>query len=368
MNRPTISIVIPVHTETRPVERAVRSAIGQDTTKAQAIEVIVVCHEVSNQAIKKRLGELTSNQTIRVLEFKDGVRSPAGPINFGLRQAKGKWILIVGSDDYLEDDFAAQYLNLLQARPELDVVLLPIRLSNNFEYFPSPIPQLGIRRNLRTIRDRLFYRTAPAALVKTSLLQDADAELYTEGIPTGEDIIHSAWLWTHAKKIYMDRKMSHYVATDDANDRVTTMSYTSKELQKPFEILVQRTWFQQLPHSTRNAFGIKYFRSNVLPRFTEDLDFDTRVELSKESQLLEKWCNIDCPTLSLSEKRLLVSIREQRHTPLVNESQIHRKIIENIPVNFCEVFSPNSRASISIDIVLGNLLWSWVSKKARHTL
>ena len=362
MERPTISVIVPVHNSHRPIFRAVNSILGDLTAPLlNEIEVVVVCHEVLPEVIGEKLGVLSQNPSVRILGFRDGVRSPAGPMNHGIHNATGQWILIVGSDDYLEPGFGNAYLKALGKNSQHDVLLLPIKLSNGSKYYPSPVPQLGIRKNLSVVRDRLFYRTAPLALVRRDLLLSAGAELYTEGISNGEDLLHSTWLWTRAKHIKMDRRLPHYLIGEDAIDRVTSLPYSVVELRKPLELLASRAWFLSLSPKVRNSFGIKYLRSNIFSKPWKDLDPDSKEDLIDEFKLLDTHCKLDLASLSIMEKIKLNRILS--HMTVGNSRLWWERsgwlmrlasILPNSPTRF---FSSNSWPSISTDIYLGDMFW-----------
>lgn len=362
MKSPSISVIVPVHNSNRPIYRAVKSLLASGPEIIHKdLEVLVVCHEVSPLAIENNLGELLKSPAVSLLEFKDGVGSPAGPMNHGIRQAKGEWILILGSDDYLEPNFLKAYLHIISSRPELDAVLLPISLSNGSQYFASPVPQYGFRKNLETIRDRLFYRTAPAALVRKQLILGEHSELYTEGIRNGEDLIHSTWLWTHAMGIYLNRSLPHYIVGDDATDRVTSMTYSPEELKKPLELLTSKNWFASLSARTRNAFGIKYFRSNIISRDWEGLDHESKAALVEELIHLDLHCNLDKKSLSITEniklRKILSYPKADHYSSWWEKIDILQRLAAIFPVSASRAFSPNSWLTISRDIILGNLLW-----------
>jgi glycosyltransferase involved in cell wall biosynthesis len=368
---PTISVIVPVHNSNRPIFRAVNSIVSDLTAEfLNEIEVIVVCHEVSPEVIGEKLGHLRQNSSVKLLTYKDGVRSPAGPINHGIRNASGQWILILGSDDSLEPNFATEYLTTLSKNRGLDVILLPIKLSNGSKYYPSPVPQLGLRKNLITIRDRLFYRTAPTALVRRGLLQSNETELYTEGISNGEDLIHSTWLWTHAERIHMDRKLPHYIIGEDATDRVTSLDYSVEELREPLEILTSRLWFLSLAPRIRNSFGIKYLRSNILSKPWNNLDPESKRGLISEFKLLDEHCKIDRGSLSIMERinlnRLLSNVTEINPVFFWERSRVLVRLASILPTSIARIFSPDAWPLISTDIYLGNIFWFRKFKRKRN--
>src|SRR5690606_20002949 len=97
---PRVDVVIAVHTDERPIDRAVRSVLAN----AAPVRVTVVCHHVPAERIAARLGSLPDDarargHEVRLVEHDDGVPSPAGPFNEGLDLAEAEYVALLGSDD-----------------------------------------------------------------------------------------------------------------------------------------------------------------------------------------------------------------------------------------------------------------------------
>ena len=93
-----VDLVIAVHTPTRPIARAVRSALSA----GRSARVTVVCHNVDRADIAAVLDGLADDDRVRLIELRDGLFSPSGPFNAGLDAADATWVSIMGSDDELE--------------------------------------------------------------------------------------------------------------------------------------------------------------------------------------------------------------------------------------------------------------------------
>ena len=360
MRLPIMTVIIPVHNSSRPVDRAVNSiTFNQPIEVLKNIEILVVCHEVSSESIREKLGTLNQVEIVKLLEFKDGVNSPSGPINFGIRSSLGRYILVIGSDDYLEQGFLTTYLKLLASKPHLDVVVLPkTRLQNGtYSYSHGPIPQFGLRRNLKPIRDRLLYRVAPLALVRSSLLGEPGAEFYTEGAATGGDLLPSTWLWSSTEKVYFNRSLPHYIECDDATDRVTYSGRPFSERLRILDDLLHRDWFRELSSEFKTSFAIKYLRTNILPFSKTKIALDTNVELRAAINLLFNFSALSLKPLSLEEKAQVRRILEANLAATSDESKPipeKFKLSRIFPSSLTKAFSANSWFMIAIDITLGN--------------
>lgn len=177
-----VDVVIAVHTPERPIERAVASVLENECD----VRVLVVVHNTEVDPIRDRLGVLAADPRVRLLEFNDGVKSPAGPMNYGFDQASAPWVSLVGSDDALEPGALNQWLALAE-KHQAGVVIAPIRFNHGavFSYPPvRPGWLFGRERVCDPVLDRLSYRVAPLGLISREAL--ADYRLET-GLATGED-------------------------------------------------------------------------------------------------------------------------------------------------------------------------------------
>jgi hypothetical protein len=259
MTEPLIEVVIAVHNAKRPIRRAVESVISSG--QVGDAHALVVAHGLKAAVIEAELAGLPADR-FRVLEFADGIPSPAGPFNYGLAQATATYVSVMGSDDSYEPGFAAAYSASLRHRAP-NVLVPPLRHANGV-YIPSPLPRFNRRHNLRADRDRLLYRTAPLAVFKRELL-DRAGFVFREGLRSGEDLAFGLWLWTQPASIDFARGLPAYTVGDDATDRVTAINYSFTEVAKPFWDVVGMPWFASLTAGQRRAFAIKHLRMTILP-------------------------------------------------------------------------------------------------------
>jgi hypothetical protein len=257
---PLVDVVIPVHAESRPVERAVGSVLS--ASNAGRIRVTVVAHEIEPRALEKRLPA-----SVRVLPFEDGVQSAAGPVNAGIEAATAEYLCRVDSDDYLEDGALDAWMAHVAAhRPE---VLLG-RLS--FEgRGPVPVPLTRPFRltRLDPIRDRLAYRTNPLGLIHRETVRRRDLR-FTPGLRVGEDLEIGLDLWFRSRRIDFAGRSPSYVVGGGAKDRSTLAAMPAEIELAATSRLIELDWVSALSVEARRAIAIKLTRVHVLGRLTRD--------------------------------------------------------------------------------------------------
>ena len=258
MSTPFVDVVIACHDPRRPIERAVSSVV-QDAAAREHVRVSVVAHGIDPAPLRERLAGITG--TVRVLGFDDGIRSAAGPFNYGLAQAEGEYCAVMGSDDFLEAGAMAAWIAYVQQhRP--DAAIAPVRLQGE-ALMPNPLVRLGRSRRLDAARDRLFYRTAPLGLIRTARMRELGLRM-REGVRVGEDFEFGIRLWSQGGRVDLLRGQGAYVIGQDAAERTTLGAMTMTERLAPIAALVTDGVFDALAPAHRRALVIKLIRVTVV--------------------------------------------------------------------------------------------------------
>lgn len=251
---PAVDVVIAVHNDRRPVERAVASVLRNSTS----VRVTVVAHNVDAELIRSRLGEQRSDERVRIMPLQDGVRSPANAFNYGLDHATGEFVAIVGSDDELEAG-ALDAWTALATRTRADAVVAPI-VRDGGAGVPTPrVRRTRFGKVADLDRDRLFERTAPLGLQRRSSTQ---ALRYSSGLPRGVDQSYGLDLWNSVRVVF-DPMTPAYLEHADQSDRVT---HVFGPLADDFVFIGPlTTTLQQVPPAVRRAVVAKILRVHLVP-------------------------------------------------------------------------------------------------------
>ena len=105
MNKPKISIIIPVYNVEKYLIRCIDSILMQTYTEFELLLVNDGSSDNSGTICDKYLEK---DSRVRVFHKENGGVSSAR--NFGLNNAKGEWILFVDSDDYVDDNYIESYI------------------------------------------------------------------------------------------------------------------------------------------------------------------------------------------------------------------------------------------------------------------
>jgi GT2 family glycosyltransferase len=123
-----VSIIITTYNYDRYVERAIRSALNQSLPK-NAFEVIVV-----NDCSTDNTIEVLKNyeNEVRIYHLEKNVGLSAAR-NFGIKKAKGQFVVFLDADDYMHSDMAYIQKMFLELNNTIDAVSCDYFLVNDKE-------------------------------------------------------------------------------------------------------------------------------------------------------------------------------------------------------------------------------------------
>ena len=257
MTDPVVDVIIPVHTDSRPIARATSSVLA---TAVVPTRVTVVCHNVAPEQISAALGPWATDTRVRLLHLGDGIPSPAGPINAGLDAASGEFTAILGSDDEYEPGAIDAWVAVAR-RDSADVVIPPLRDSPGATTKSPPTRPFRTRR-LDGVRDRLAYRTVQLGLVSRRRFGHIRM---TTGLRTGEDVIQGASLWYSDARISVTRGGPGYlIHQDDPADRTSTSVKPASESLLFLDAVLAPDFVATLTVAQRESFAVKLLRTHVM--------------------------------------------------------------------------------------------------------
>lgn len=119
MEKPLISVVMPVYNAEKYLEEAVDSAI---TSNYSPLELILVDDGSTDESyhLAKQLEERSGTAVIKV--YKQANAGPCAARNYAISLAKGKYIFPLDADDKVGADFFEEAVNVLEADNEVKVV------------------------------------------------------------------------------------------------------------------------------------------------------------------------------------------------------------------------------------------------------
>lgn len=122
-----VSVIITSYNYARYVERCIRSVLDQ-SLPSDKYEVIIV-DDASTDQTKEILENYKKNASIHYLKSNVGL---AASRNFGIKKAKGQFVIFVDADDYIQRDLLKVLQVFLTENNKLDAAAVDYYLVNDF--------------------------------------------------------------------------------------------------------------------------------------------------------------------------------------------------------------------------------------------
>ena len=212
MNRPLISVIIPLYNCERYIEECIESISNQSLV--DQIEVIIIDDGSTDDSFKTASNYL-KKYNIQGMILKQQNRGVSAARNAGIESAKGEFITFVDADDTVISDCMELLYDLAMERRS-DMVYGGVREVNaelkevkkyNKNYFEGS----GIETAIEFLKRDIWIRLG-AFIISTDLINDKNIR-FSEGCKYGEDqefilkcIVHCNSVGTVAKTIYNYRQ------------------------------------------------------------------------------------------------------------------------------------------------------------------
>jgi len=166
------TIIIPCYNSEKWIRQCVASALNQTYDN---LEVIFVDNESIDRSveivkeIKKEYPELIMSSAKNIYRH-----SYQEPVEEGLRIATGDYFTILGSDDYIENDYIENIVNILSKTDKISVMQSPLHcVREDSQQVESVIKHQY--KSLSEFKHKLFQEcpvTTPSIVIKKSLYED----------------------------------------------------------------------------------------------------------------------------------------------------------------------------------------------------
>lgn len=237
---PEVSVIIPTYNSEEFIEQALISVLNQSYCH---LEVILVDDASTDLSVK--IARSFQDSRLKIIENNRN-RGVSHSRNCGIREAKGKWIALLDSDDWYAPQRIEKLLTLAEAR-NADLVADDLFLVNDGEQQcwstllsessyrqSSPISMINAVKF--AMSDRLLAINAPRnwslGYIKPLIRRDfllKNGILYDETVNVGEDFILYLECLRHQAKFYLLAQPYYHYRT-----RVSSLS-----TRKPTEYLFQ---------------------------------------------------------------------------------------------------------------------------------
>lgn len=166
-NKPKVSIIIPCYNSEEWIEKSVHSALSQSYKN---LEVIFVDNESTDESFEV-VKQIKDSRLIMSSAPNLYKHSWSEPVEEALSISEGEYFTILGSDDYIADDYVEKNMSIIAKSGKIELLQSPIRCINqNNQLFGGDISHTY--RNLSEFKQALFLKcpvTTPSVFYKKEL-------------------------------------------------------------------------------------------------------------------------------------------------------------------------------------------------------
>lgn len=224
-----VSIIIPVYNASSTLQRCVESIINNDYKN---IEIILIddCSKDSSLEVCKLLSDKYDNVLYYHNDINKGVSFTR---NVGLKNCKGKYVLFIDSDDYVENDYISSLLNMKIKYH--DSFILCGYLNEDMKYNQRIDDILYSTNDIDNISieylEELHNKTLLQQLWNKIFIKDIIIDnniLFDESINVGEDFkfVLEYLKYSKYKTIYIINKSLYHYMRDQSTSLMYNVNYT----------------------------------------------------------------------------------------------------------------------------------------------
>jgi len=303
-----LSVIIPVYNTSKYIEKCLNSIVNQIMNNIQIILVNDGSTDNSEEIIQKWINENQDKIEIKYFKKENGGLSSAR--NFGVKQATGKYITFVDSDDYLDINI---YKNL-EKYMDNNIDLIKYKMSTIdengaiIEKLDGPIFDLcnGEEAFERLYTTDTFLEVSCIYLYKRDFYIKNNFEFELNAYH--EDFGLIPWVLINAKSIVSTNFYGYFYLKRQKS--ITDMKQPEKEKKKAYDILkhydnaIKRIENSQINDNPKNMF--KRYYTNVLLLKVQNLKGKEQKEFIKQIKTRKVYKNIKPDNIKQLLKRILV--------------------------------------------------------------
>lgn len=239
LGQPLLSIIVPVYNRETYLRRCLESLMNQTM---EEIEVLVI-DDGSTDQTPQILDEFQQANPDRIRSFRTENRGPAEARNYGMKNAKGKYITFVDSDDYVEKDAYEKICNMA-LEENADVICAPA-----YRWEDEECQIIGYCPEEERDKTSIIYYTTGSLwnkLFRKEFLKEKGLKVPDLVISEDLSFVMAAMTWAE-KLCYVDYAYYHYELSENS------LSLASRE--RPWIVELVRKQKDWLLAHINNAYN-----------------------------------------------------------------------------------------------------------------
>lgn len=246
MNKPFISIIIPIYNCSQYILRLLNSILEQDFDNYE----IIVVDDGSTDNLNTVLSTI-SDPKIKFFHKKNGGVSDAR--NFGISKSDGKYILFADADDYYENNLFQEIIPLLE-KDDYDIICF------NFYNTINDNDKIEEFKNTDCYSKKLFYEEGIDKYLNGKF------SISLKRFPCNK---------IYKRQLIIDNNMSFPIKQRLAEDMIFNMEYTNK--------------CRNLYYINKPLYNYCYQPNSITRKYFNNLNCEILLQIDNIRKLLEKY-------------------------------------------------------------------------------
>lgn len=305
-----LSVIIPVYNTSIYIEKCLNSILNQSMNDIEIIIVNDGSTDNSKEVIQKWINENQDKIDIKYFEKENGGLSSAR--NFGVKQATGKYITFVDSDDYLDEDLYKKFEIYMENK--IDLIKFKMSTVNEngeiIKKLDGPIFEKcsGEEAFKKLYTTDTFLEVSCIYLYRRDFYINKGFEFELNAYH--EDFGLIPWIIINAQTVVSTEYFGYFYLKRE--NSITYVTRPEKEKKKAYDILkhydnaISRISNAELKDDAKMMF--KRYYTNVLLLKVENLKEREQKEFIKDIKTRKVYKNIKPDNIKQLLKRILVRI------------------------------------------------------------
>lgn len=264
---PLISIVVPLYNKEQYISQTLQSVLTQSFTD---YEILVVNDGSTDESLER--AKEVKDERIRYFTKPNG--GPASARNFGVRNAMGRWVIILDADDMLVPGILQHFADLIQAHPDCHFFCgtHQLKYGNKLVSYSNKYKEGVLKNNFLAWSTKRFMPVAGSCVILRSLLLQHP---FREDLHRYEDaeslfgIMRTARIWTttHPAMIYnRDCSSASKACPNISEDFIGHLTLEGKSLWEQYALWrLYRQGLKLYPNDMKCLYKSKGFENIKFP-------------------------------------------------------------------------------------------------------
>ena len=226
-----VSVIIPIYNAEKTIEKTINSIINQTY---KYLEILCI-NDGSTDKTEKILKKLESkDDRIKIIFQENGGVSKAR--NTGIENASGKYICFIDADDYIQNDYIKECINILKVENSDLLCTSYMEGNKKISVEEKCIQNLNKKKIEEQILSSNYFNTVWAQILKANIIKENKLR-FNEKIIYGEDLLFNWDFISYAQKItYIDLPGYIYIYNQNGITQSSDIEKVLKKINDTFNV------------------------------------------------------------------------------------------------------------------------------------